>query len=107
MEVNELALVVSRMQADMETVQYNSKTEHKEIFERLSKLETQSPVMELQFKQIMDVLQDVKSDIKMFKDEINAIKFAPGKKWDKLTATIIACVATGIVTFALSKLMGV
>lgn len=108
MEQSELTIIIDQVKHDLEKMEQYNKSAHKDIYERLGKLENQAPVTEMQFKQIMDALQDMKADLKTFKAEIkveiDAIKSAPGKRWESLTATIIACITTGIAAFILSKI---
>lgn len=110
MEPQELSVLVERLKHDVEKLEQHNTAAHTKIYDRLGVLERQAPVTDHQFNQIMTAIQEIKSDLKAFKLEIetrmSAIEKAPAKKWDSLTGTIIACITTGIVTFIVSKLLG-
>lgn len=110
MDMQEISGIIEQMRRDFEKHEDYNKSAHKDIYERLGKLESQSPVTELQFNQIMEAIKEIKEDLKAFKSdmksEVDSIKSAPAKRWESLTATIIACLVTGIVSFVISKLIG-
>lgn len=110
MEPQELGVIVDRLKHDLEKMEQQNAAAHKEMYARLGKLEQQAPVTDHQFTQIMTAIQEIKSDLKSFKTEIetriSAIEKAPAKKWDHLQQTIMACLVSGIVGFIISKLFG-
>lgn len=110
MEPQGIGILVERLKHDLEKQEQHNKAAHKEIYERLGKLERQAPVTDHQFLQIMEAIQEIKSDLKAFKVEIetrmSVLEKAPAKRWEHLQQTILACIATGIVGFFVAKLLG-
>lgn len=110
MEPQELSIIVDRLRHDFEKLEQRNTAAHEKIYGRLEPLEQQAPVTDHQFNQIMEAIQEIKADLKVFKSEmesrISAIERAPAKKWDHLQQTFIACIISGIIGFITSKLMG-
>lgn len=110
MEPQELAIIVDRLKHDLEKMEQHNAAAHEKMYARLGKLEQQAPVTDHHFNQIMEAIKEIKSDLKSFQTEIesriSAIEKAPAKKWDHLQQTLVACLASGIVGYIISKLFG-
>lgn len=75
----------------------HSREDHKEIFERLNKLEGYQRQTETQFGQIMQSLGSLQADI-------TNLKMKPAKRWDQIVEKIIMLVISGVTLFLLAKI---
>lgn len=90
---------IERLRIELNKLDEHNISAHKEMYERLGKLENQSPKTEFQLTQILKMLEKMETDI-------NSLKDKPARRWESLVAVIISCIATGAITFLITKLLG-
>ena len=73
----------------------NSDT-HKEIFQRLNKLEQGEAAQNVQYSNIMLKLDELTK-------KVEALEAKPAKRWDKLLETVLVAVVTGVVAYLLGR----
>lgn len=94
-----------------------SRDTHKEIFARLSNLETGKAAMDEKFNAIMDKLDTLADKIEPLEtlpgkveaidklaDKVEALEAKPGKRWDGIVDKIISLVIGAVVGFVLVKI---
>ena len=72
--------------------------EYKQLESRVTEIEADKRVNELQFKQIMETLKEVKEDVK-------ELKVVPSKRWDLIITSGITAVLGGLIAFILSNIL--
>jgi len=70
---------------------------HREMYDRLRKLEIDQAETKTQYGHIMETLVAIKSDV-------TELKSKPAKRWESVIAAIIAAVVGGLATFALMQI---
>ena len=70
---------------------------HREMYDRLRKLEIDQAETKTQYGHIMETLGGIKADMAELKSK-------PAKRWESVIAAIIAALAGGIVTFVLMQI---
>ena len=70
---------------------------HREMYDRLRKLEIDQAETKTQYGHIMETLVSIKADMAELKSK-------PAKRWESVIAAIIAALAGGIVTFVLMQI---
>ncbi|MDP4120985.1 MAG: hypothetical protein Q8876_08055 [Bacillota bacterium] len=56
--------------------------------------------------EVKDLKEKPNADIATLKTDVKELKEKPAKQWDALTAVIITAIATGLITFAITKVLG-
>ena len=81
----------------LESVNAKNTDTHREMYDRLRKLEIDQAETKTQYGHIMETLVSIKSDVAELKSK-------PAKRWESVIAAIIAALAGGIVTFVLMQI---
>lgn len=79
----------------------SSRETHKEIYNRLNKLEISDGAREQQFTSIIEKLDNTNDMITSIQTIVDELRLKPGKRFDKLTETILTVLASGIVGYIL------
>lgn len=69
---------------------------HREVFDRLRALETQTAVQENKLDTILRMLNELT-------EKVDALEAKPAKRWDKLAETVLVAIVTGVVCFLLGR----
>ena len=77
----------------------------KEIYKRLSDVEKNQGVTNVNYTNIVDMFKKLEAKIEKIEKTIDEIKEKPAKRWEGLSGTIIAVIVTGIITFILGQLL--
>ena len=92
-----LGLIKAReLEKDLEDLRTRNSANHKEFFDRLAVIDKMYAVQEEQYKQIMNKLDQLATDVAELKSK-------PGKRWDGMVEKIISVLAAAIVGFMLAK----
>lgn len=70
---------------------------HREMYDRLRKLEIDQAETKTQYGHIMETLVAIKADV-------TELKSKPAKRWESVIAAIVAALAGGVVTFVLMQI---
>lgn len=81
----------------LESVNAKNTDTHREMYDRLRKLEIDQAETKTQYGHIMETLVSIKADMAELKSK-------PAKRWESVIAAIIAALAGGIVTFVLMQI---
>ena len=71
--------------------------------EALNKLATAVEVMAAEQRSQSETMQDIKKDVTALGTKVDVIEARPGKRWDKLAETVLACIATAVVAFLMGR----
>lgn len=71
--------------------------------ETLNKLATAVEVMAAEQKSQSETMQDIKKDVTALGTKVDVIEAKPGKRWDKLAETVLACIATAVAAYLLGR----
>lgn len=70
---------------------------HREIYDRLRKLEIDQAETKTQYGHIMETLVSIKSDVAELKSK-------PGKRWESIVAALISALVGGLIAFGLMQI---
>lgn len=85
----------ARIEALEEANKNHSRT-HEGMYDRIRKLEMENAVQDAHWKNMDGKLDELTSMVKELTGKA-------GKRWDKLTETVLACIATAVVAFLLGR----
>lgn len=88
--------VLPRVEALEEANKQHGST-HREMYDRLRALETQTAVQENKLDTILRMLNELT-------EKVDALEAKPGRRWDKLAETVLVAIATGVVCFLLGRM---
>ena len=80
-----------------------SKTDRKELNERVGELERKSDVTEEKFDRLFNAIEAIEKNIEKIANKIEALESKPGQNWNELIKTIIVVVATAAITYLIKK----
>lgn len=72
--------------------------------ETLNKLATAVEVMAAEQMSQSETMQDIKKDVTALGTKVDVLEARPGKRWDKLAETVLACIVTAVAAFLLGRL---
>lgn len=70
---------------------------HREMYDRLRKLEIDQAETKTQYGHIMETLVSIKSDVAELKSK-------PGKRWESIVAALISALVGGMIAFGLMQI---
>ena len=70
---------------------------HREMYDRLRKLEIDQAETKTQYGHIMETLVSIKSDVAELKSK-------PGKRWESIVAALISALVGGLIAFGLMQI---
>ncbi len=76
---------------------------HRELFDRLRELERMEGIQGEQYKNILEKLDNLTRRHDELNRKLSELEAKPGKRWDKLTETVLACIATAVIAFLLGR----
>lgn len=69
---------------------------HRQMFERIGALEQSGAAVTAKLDGMDGKLDELTASVKVLTDK-------PGKRWDKLMETVLACIATAVIAFLLGR----
>lgn len=90
--------VIKGIQDDLKELKDNNRETHKTFFDDISKLKEQSSIDDERYKTIMDMLKELKADLKILKED-------KSKKWDLLTGFLLTSIVGAVIGFLFSSVV--
>lgn len=87
---------LTRLEQQVKDLQKQNGADHKEIRDRLTQLEKEEAVQMVQYKTILDKLDDLT-------EKVDAIEAKPGKRWEGLVEKAVWAVAAAVIAFLLGR----
>lgn len=81
----------------LESINAKSTDTHREMYDRLRKLEIDQAETKTQYGHIMETLVSIKSDVAELKSK-------PGKRWESIVGALISALVGGLIAFALMQI---
>ena len=91
----------------VELLEFSNKSHsetHKEIFDRLRKLEINDATQIEQYKSIIKELAGLSLSINTLTEKLSALESKPGKRWDAIVDKAIWAVLAAVIAFLLAKM---
>lgn len=88
---------LSRLERQLEDLQRQNGADHKELRDRLSRVETTNAVQNAKYDAIMGKLDALSH-------KVDALEAKPGKRWDSLTEKAVWAVAAAVIAFLLGRI---
>jgi len=80
-----------------------SKTDRKELNERVIELERRSDVTEEKFDRIFDAIEAIEKNVEKIANSLEKIQSKPAQNWNELIKTIIVVATTAAITYFINK----
>ncbi len=87
---------LQRMEQQVEELQAQNSSSHREVFRRLNELEKSNAVQEAQYKTILAKLDTLTQ-------KVEALEAKPGKRWEGLVEKAIGAIALAVIAFLLGR----
>lgn len=95
---------LTRLEQQMNDLQKQNGDDHKEIRERLSKVEITNAVQNEKYDTIMVKLnKDIPQKIDEITQSVRSLELKPGKRWDGIVEKAIWAIAAAIIAYFLTK----
>ncbi len=93
-----LGLMKAReLEKDVNELRKQNSSSHERIFDRLGELEKQEGIQLVQYKHIMEKLDQLAGDVK-------ELKAKPGKRWEGIVEKAIGILVAAVLGFMLARL---
>ncbi|MFR4758336.1 MAG: hypothetical protein ACLT9P_09840 [Evtepia gabavorous] len=77
---------------------------HKEMYDRIRALETESARRDEQYVQILDKLDEMSSKITSALSQVSELQIKPARRWEGLADKAIWAVFAAVIAFLLAKI---
>lgn len=90
---------LTRLEQQVKDLQKQNGSDHKELRDRLSQVELTNAIQNERYDAILEKLDALAQKHDRLNAKLEALEARPAKRWDKLTETVLACIATAILAF--------
>lgn len=87
---------LTRLEQQVKDLQKQNGTDHKELRDRLTALEKEEAVQLVQYKTILDKLDDLT-------EKVDALEAKPAKRWEGLVEKAVWAVCAAVIAFLLGR----
>lgn len=94
---------LTRLEQQVKDLQKQNGEDHKELRDRLSKVELTNAIQNERYDAILEKLDLLTQRHDTLNAKLETLEAKPAKRWDKLAETVIACIATAVIAFLLGR----
>lgn len=94
---------LTRLEQQMKDLQRQNGEDHKELRDRLSKVELTNAIQNERYDAILVKLDDLSGKHDRLVKKLEELEAKPARRWDKLVETALVCAATAIIAFLLGR----
>ena len=88
---------LTRLEQQVKDLQKQNGADHREIRDRLQQLEKEEAVQMVQYKTILDKLDELSG-------KVDALEAKPGKRWESIVEKALWAVCAAVIAFLLGRL---
>ena len=94
---------LTRLEQQLQDMREQNGTDHKELRDRLTQLEKEEAVQLVQYKTILDKLEELSRRHDTLCNKLEVLEAKPGKRWESLVEKAIWSVAAAVIAFLLGR----
>ena len=94
---------LTRLEQQIQDIQDQNGVDHREIRERLSKVETENAVSNVKYETILDKLDDLSGKHDRLVGKLETLEAKPAKRWDSFVGAAIGAVAAALIAFLAAR----
>lgn len=101
---NEACPDLARLEQQVKDLQKQNGEDHREIRDRLTKLEKEEAVQLVQYETILEKLDVLSKKHDNLNAKLEALEAKPGKRWESLAERTVWAVAAAVIAFLLARI---